>query len=74
MGRASTLLYWDMHSHNSNNNYLLLDSATFVYVFHDKNKFTNFRKVIRGQRLLYGTKVIIIKGWKEISLPLRIKN
>lgn len=63
-----------MHSYNSANNYLLFNSAVFVYVFHDKDKFNNFKKATQGPRLLYSTKVIMIKGWGEISLPLRIGN
>ncbi len=74
MGRALALSHWDVHSHNSDNNYSLLDSATFVHVFQDKDKFTNFRRVTRGQGLLCGIEVITIGDWGEISLHLRIKN
>ena len=74
MGIASALSHWNVHSHNSDNNYSLLNSAAFVHIFHNKNKFTNFRRVTRGQGLLCGTKIIMIKGWGEISLPLRIGN
>lgn len=63
-----------MHGYYSNNNYLLLDFFIFIFIFHNKNKFTNFKKTIRGQRLLYGTEVITIKVWEEILLLLRIKN
>ena len=74
MGRASALSHWDVHSHNYDNNYSLLDSAASVHVFYNMDKFTNFRRAIRGQGLLCGTEVISIKGWGEISLPLRIGN
>ena len=74
MGRVSALSRWDMHSHNSDNNYSLLDSAASVHVFHDKDRFTNFRRATRGQGLLCGTDTITIEGWGEISLPLRIGN
>ena len=74
MGRESALSHLDVHSHNSDNNYLLFDSATSIHLFHDKNKFTNFKGATRSQGLLCGTEVITIKGWGEISLPLRIKN
>lgn len=74
MGRVSALLRWDMHSHNFVNNYALLDSAFFVHVFHNKNRFTNFKKATRDQSLLCGTDTIAIKGWGEISLSLRIRD
>ena len=74
MGRASALLYWDVHSHNSDNNYSLLDSASSVHVFHNKDKFTNFKRATKGQGLLCGKEVITIKGWRKISLPLKIGN
>lgn len=63
-----------MHSHNFDNNYLLLDLAISIYIFHDKDKFINFKRVIKDQRLLYDTKIIIVKSWGEILLPLRIGN
>ena len=74
MGRVSAFSYWDKHSHNSYNNYLLLDSATSVHVFYDKNRFINFRKAIKDQKLLYGTDTLAIEDWEKISLPLRIGN
>lgn len=51
-----------MYSYNFDNNYLLLNYTTFVYIFDDKNRFTNFRKVIKGQKLLYNIKTITIKN------------
>ena len=45
MGIALVFSHWNMHSHNFDNNYLLLHSAAFVHVFHDKDKFTNFKRV-----------------------------
>lgn len=51
-----------MHSHNLDNNYLLSDSTLFVHIFYDKDNFTNFKRAIRGQGLLYRTEVIIIEG------------
>ena len=74
MGRVSALLHWDVYSYNSDNNYLLLDSAASLHVFYDKDKFNNFRRVTKSQELLSGKKVITIKGWGEISLSLRIRN
>lgn len=59
---------------NCDHNYFSLESVTFIYVFHDKDKFTNFRRVIRGQELLYNTEVILIESWGEILLPLRMRN
>ena len=74
MNTASALLYQNVHSHNSDNNDLLLDTAASVHVFYDKNKFSNFKRATRGQELLCGIGVIMIKGWGEISLPLKIRN
>lgn len=31
--RKLAFLYWDIHSHNFDNNYLLLDFAASVYIF-----------------------------------------
>ena len=74
MGKVLALLRWNMHSYNFDNNYLLLDSAASVYVFHDKDRFNNFKRAIKSQRLLCGIDTITIEGWGEISLPLRIGN
>ena len=62
MGRVSALSDWNMHSHNSDNDYLLLNSAASVHVFYDKNTFTNFRRAMRSQGLLCDIKIITIKG------------
>ena len=62
MDRVSAFSDWDMHSYNSDNDYSFLDSATFVYVFHDKNRFTNFKRATKGQGLLSGIENITIEG------------
>ena len=72
--RALVLSHWDMHIHNSINNYSFFDFVSSIYIFHDKNKFTNFKKSIKEQGLLCGIKIIMIKSWKEISLSLKIGN
>ncbi len=74
MGGVSALSRWDVDEHTTDKNYSLLDSAASVRVFHNMNKFTNFRTTTKGQGLLCGTEVIPIKGWGEISLPLKIEN
>ena len=74
MGRVLALSDWDIYSHNSDNDYLLLNSATSVQVFHDKDRFINFRRATKDQRLLCGTETITIEGWGEILLPLKIVN
>ena len=74
MGGVSALSRWDVDEHTADNNYSLLDSAASVHVFHNMNKFTNFRTTTKGQGLLYGTEVIPIKRWGEISLQLKIEN
>lgn len=66
-----------MYSHNSENNYnnyWLLDFITFVHIFYNKDEFTNFKWAIRGQRLLCKIEIIMIKSWRKISLPLKIRN
>lgn len=55
-----------MHSFNSDNNDMLFNVTTFVYIFYDKNKFTNFRRITKNQKQLYKTEVIIIKRQREI--------
>ena len=62
MNKVSTFSDWDMHSHNSDNDYLLLNSTAFVHIFHNKNRFTNFRRATKNQRLLCGIETIIIGG------------
>ena len=66
MNRVSALSDWDMHSYNSDNNYLLFDSAASVNVFHNKNRFINFRRATKIQGLLCGIETLTIKGWGEI--------
>lgn len=74
MGRESAISHQDMHSYNSDNTYLLLNFAASVYIFHKLDKFTNFKRAIREQKLFCGTEIILIKRWEEISLLLRIEN
>lgn len=63
-----------MYSYNFDNNYLLLNFTISVHVFHKKDTFTNFKRVTKDHKLLCSTKIIIIKEWEEILLPLKIKN
>ena len=74
IGRVSVLSRWDMHSHSSDNDYSLLDSTFSVNIFHDNNRFTNFKKAIKGQELLCNTDTIAIEGWRKILLLLRIED
>lgn len=52
----------------------LLDFATFVYVFNRKKRFSNFKRVFKGQGLLYSSNIIPIEGWGWISLSLKVKD
>lgn len=52
----------------------LLDSAASVHVFNTKEKFSNFRRSLRGQGLLCGNDVIPVEVWGQISLPLKVKG
>lgn len=56
------------------NNYLLLDSAIFVYIFYLKKRFSNFGRPAKRQGLLFNKKIILIKSWEEVSLILKIQN
>ena len=58
----------------SSNKYSLLESAASLYVFYLKERFSNFKRSIKKQRLLYSEKIIPIKGWGEMALLLKIKN
>lgn len=51
-----------MHNHNFYNDYPLLDFAAFVHKFYNKNRFTNFRKATKDQKLLCDIDIIAIKG------------
>lgn len=55
-------------------NCLLLESTTFLYVFYLKERFSNLKRFVKKQKLLYSGEIIPIKGWREMTLSLRIKN
>lgn len=74
MNRTLAFLHWDIDSYNFYHNYSLLNSATFVLIFYDKNKFINFKKVTRSPGLLCDINVIMIQGCKKILLSLRVGN
>lgn len=74
MGEILSLLHKNMQSHNSNNNYLLFDFVTLVLNFHNKNRFTSFKKAIRGEKLIYGMDTIAIEGWGEMLLLWKIED
>ncbi len=71
MYRVSALSQFD---HNSGSLDTLLDSAPSVYVLNIKERFSNFKRVIKGQRLLCGSNVISIEGWRQISLFLKMNS
>ncbi len=71
MYRVSALPQFDLNSWFSN---ILLDSAASVHVFNIKEKFSNFNRALKDQSLLCGSNVISIVGWKQISLPLKVKG
>lgn len=64
-------MHTDIHV---SNNYTLLDSAIFVHVFYNKEKFLNFKKSGKGFGLKYGNSIIFIERWGEIILSLKVKN
>lgn len=55
-------------------NYSLLDSATSVYVFQNKARFTNFWQAGQKTSLLCGQNIVKIHRQGNISLPLKVEN
>lgn len=74
MNKVSVLSYQHVYCYNSDNHYSLLDSITFIHVFHDKDLFIKFKRVTRVKKLLCDIMIIVIKSWGEILLSLRLKN
>lgn len=52
----------------------LLDSAASVHVFNSKDRFSNFRRLARGQKLKCGGEIMLIEGWREVFLPMKVGN
>ncbi len=69
--RVSAFSSFDLNSRSPNK---LLDSAASVHVSNTKEKFSNFKRVLKGQGLLYGSNLISIEGWGQISLSLKVKS
>ncbi len=69
--RVSAFSEFDLNSWSPNT---LLDSAASVHFFNIKERFSNFKRAIKGQGLLFGSKFIAIEGWGQISLPLKVKS
>lgn len=70
MGRVLLISRVDTDGRTSDE-HTLLDSATFVHVFRRKEKFTRFKRAVRGQGLFCSNDVIPIEGKGEIALPLK---
>lgn len=62
MGKVSALSCWDIHSYNSDNNYSLLYSAASIYVFYNKDRFANFRRATKDQKMVCDINTITIEG------------
>ncbi len=71
MYRVSAFSQFDLNTRSPET---LSDSAASVHVFNVKEKFSNFKRALKGQRLLFGSNVISIKGLGQISLPLKVKG
>ena len=71
MYRVSAFSQFDLNARFS---VTLLDFAASVHVFNMKERFSNFKKVLKGQSLLCGSDLISIKGWGQITLPLKMKG
>ena len=52
----------------------LLDSVASVHVFNIKERFLNFKRALKGQGLLYGSNVILIKRLRQSLLLLKVKS
>ena len=55
-------------------NCLLLDLTTFIYVLYSKERFNNFKKFAKRQKLLYEENIALIKDWRKIALLLKVGN
>lgn len=55
----------------TNKDYILLDSAISVHIFHKKKRFSKFKKLTKGQDLLCRDSLILIEGWGEVLLLLK---
>ncbi len=71
MYRVSAFSQFDLNARSHNK---LLDFAASVHVFNIKEKFSNFKRALKGQSLLWSRNVIFIEGWGQISLPLKVKS
>ena len=59
MYRVSALSQFDVNAQSPDT---LLDSATSVHVFNIKERFSNFKRAIKGQGLLCDSHMISIEG------------
>ncbi len=59
---------------NARSSDTLLDSAASVYVFNKKERFSNFKRALKGQGLLCSSNVISIEQRGQIPLPLKVKG
>ena len=71
MYRVSAFLQFDL---NARSPITLLDSAASVHVFNIKERFSISKRALKGQGLLYSSNIISIEGWRQISLPLKVKS
>ncbi len=71
MYRVSAFSQFDLNVRFSDT---LLDSASSVHVFTIKEKFSNFKRALKGQGMLCDSNVISIEGWGQISLLLKVKS
>ncbi len=71
MYRVSAFSQFDLNARSPDK---LPDSAASVHVLNVKEKFSNFKRRLKGQSLLFGSNVISIKGWGQILLPLKVKG
>ncbi len=71
MYRVSAFSQFDLNIRSADTQ---LDLAASVHVFNTKEKFSNFKRALKSQGLLFGSNIISIEGWGQISLPLKVKG
>lgn len=70
VGKTSALQSYQKLSNNCS----LLILIAFIHIFHSKERFSNFERPAKKQKLLCDRKIILIKGWGEVALFLKIRN
>ena len=52
----------------------LLNSTASVHVFYSKDRFSNFKRPIKRQKLKCDRGIMPIEGWEEVFLSMKIRD